>query len=87
MKNLLIIALLSFAFLCTAQERFTNASDPSSEEKSAIIQTENNAPFDEKEWEKTKKEILRNKKKFSEDSDAVLVSRVIDTIYINIPSE
>ncbi len=42
--------------------------------------------YSKKEWRKIKKQILKNKKKITNQKNSIHVSKVIDTIYLDIPS-
>ncbi len=40
----------------------------------------------EKEWKKIKRQIRRNRKRISKHKNSIYTSRIIDTIYVDIPS-
>ncbi len=42
--------------------------------------------YSKKEWKKIKKQLLKNKKRISELENGIHTSKVIDTIYFDIPS-
>ncbi|GAA4277102.1 hypothetical protein GCM10022259_18260 [Aquimarina mytili] len=41
----------------------------------------------EKKWRKIKRQIRRNKKKFSTNKNLIHTSKTVDTIYLNAPSK
>lgn len=41
--------------------------------------------YSKKEWKKIKKQLARNKKRLSQTDNAIHTSKIIDTIYMDIP--
>ncbi len=91
MKNILIAAFLICLFLCPVQAMtLTEKSLSSDKEKCSKKdankeEAEKTAEIEEREWQKTKRQIQRNKKKYLDDTDNIFFSRVVDTVYIDIP--
>ncbi|MDY8136534.1 hypothetical protein [Aquimarina sp. 2201CG5-10] len=48
--------------------------------------TKNDKFYSEKEWKKIQKQIKRNKKKVANRRDNIHSSKVIDTIYLDVPA-
>ncbi|MEW7290863.1 hypothetical protein [Aquimarina sp. 2304DJ70-9] len=86
LKTPITIALLWISFSSIGQintdSQFSNTSTYE------VLQ--NQKPKDSihkaKKWKKTKRQIRRNKKRFSSYKNVIKTSKLIDTIYINIPT-
>ncbi len=92
MKTTMTIALILISFLSIGQS-YPNDDNTISTENNEILQKEKPTAKDqkdialkEKKWKKTKKRILRNKKRFSSNKNTVHSSKIIDTVYIDIPA-
>lgn len=49
------------------------------------IKDEDESFYSKKEWKKIKKQLKKNKKRFSNSNNSIHTSKIIDTIYLNIP--
>ncbi len=92
MKTTMTITLILISFLSIGQS-YPNDDNAISVDNNEIQQKEKptakdqkNIALKEKKWKKTKKQILRNKKRFSSHKNTVHSSKIIDTIYIDIPA-
>ncbi|WP_109438858.1 MULTISPECIES: hypothetical protein [Aquimarina] len=102
MRIITTTVLLCISFLLTGQQTSYQPIKSNSQQESITkvnrpseISTPNDKNNDEdkkislnreREWKKIKRQIKRNKKRASHNKNSVYTSRIIDTIYIDIPS-
>lgn len=89
-KSCLIVLLISAFQIAQAQNSTDQAItyNPAQKEKETTNiskEKRNLAVLSEKEWESVLKKIQKNKKRRSDRNAANYVSKVVDTIYIEMP--
>jgi len=86
LKISITVMLLSVSFLSIGQStinsQFSNTID------NEVLQDKEpkDSLFKEKEWKKIKKQIQKNKKRYDTYKSTMSLSKVIDTVYLNVPS-
>ncbi len=86
LKILITVIILSISFLSIGQSQNTQFFDTTKNEKPSK-KAPKDSLFTEKDWKKIKKQIQKNKKRYTSYKSTITLSKVIDTIYIDIPSD
>lgn len=89
LRILITLILISSFQLSQAQEKEKNVSLENNQEIKQTKTTEVNqdqAILSEKEWEKILKKIRKTKKRISKKNNIRYVSKIVDTVYIEMPS-
>ncbi len=87
MKLKTSITLVTFliSFITLGQSNTDNQLYSTTNHEIVLNKEPKKSLLTEKKWRKTKRQLKRNKKKFTARKNAIHTSKTIDTIYLNVP--
>ncbi len=86
LKTPITIALLWISFSSTGQINTNSQFSTTSNYEVAQNKEPKDSILRAKKWKKIKKQIQRNKKRFSSNKNVIKTTKLIDTVYINVPA-